>query len=86
MEVVLEELSAPGCSHCRQFEEFWHSIENQFPHVRYKNISIVTPEGAEIAQKYQIFSSPGIIMNGVLFSTGGFNRDKVFAKLKELSQ
>jgi len=85
-DVTLEELSAPGCQICRQFEEFWHSIESQFTNVKYKNISVTTPEGMEMAGKYEIFSSPGIVINGELFSTGGFNKDKFVAKLKEISQ
>jgi len=85
-DVTLEELSAPGCQICRQFEEFWHSIESQFTNVKYKNISVTTPKGMEMAGKYEIFSSPGIVINGELFSTGGFNKDKFVAKLKEISQ
>jgi len=85
-EVILEELSAPGCQICRQFEEFWHSIESQFPNVKYKNISVTAPEGMEMAGKYEIFASPGIIINGELFSTGGFDKEKFTTKLKEISQ
>ena len=85
-EVILEELSSPGCHICKIFEEFWHSsIESQFPNVRYRNISVTTPEGIEMVGKYGIFASPGIIINGELFSTGGFNREKFIQKLKELS-
>ena len=84
-EVILEELSAPDCHICKMFEEFWHSVENQFPNVKYRNISVTTPEGTEMAGKYEIFSSPGIIINGELFSTGGFNKEKFIQKLKELS-
>ena len=85
-EIMLEELSAPGCQICKQFEEFWHSIEGQFPNVKYKNISVASPEGMEMAGKYEIFASPGIIINGVLWATGGFDKEKFVAKLKELLQ
>ena len=84
--VVLEELAAPGCHICRQFEEFWHSIEKDWSNVSYKKISIIDPEGQQLAQKHMIFASPGIILNGELWATGGFNRDKFLEKLKELSQ
>ena len=40
--VVLEELSSPGCHICRQFEEFWHTIEKDWPNVTYKNVSVIT--------------------------------------------
>jgi len=83
--IMLEELSSPGCHICKQFEEFWHSIEKDWPNVTYKNVDVTTPEGTELAQKYMIMASPGIIINGELWSTGGFNKDKFVEKLKELS-
>jgi len=85
-EVTLEELSSPGCQICKAFEEFWHSIESHFPNVRYKNISATTPEGIEMAGTYEIFASPGIVLNGELFSAGKFDKDKFMKKLKEVSQ
>lgn len=84
--VILEELSAPGCAICKKFELFWHSIEKNWPKVTYKNISLLSPEGQEMVQKHMIFASPGIIINGELFSTGGYDEKKFLEKLKELSQ
>ena len=84
--ITLEELTSPGCHICKAFEEFWHSIEKDWPNVTYKNISIVTPEGQEMAGKYMIFASPGIILNGELWATGGFDRDAFIKKLEELSR
>ena len=84
--VTLEELSSPGCHICKEFEEFWRSLEKDWPKVTYKNVSVITPEGQEMAQKYMIFASPGIILNGELWATGGFNRDNFIEKLKELSR
>lgn len=81
---MLEELVSPGCQICRQFEEFWHSIEKDWPNVTYRKIDVTTPEGMEMAQKYMIFASPGIIFNGKLFATGGFDKQKFVQKLKEL--
>lgn len=83
--ILLEELSAPGCKICKAFEEFWHSIEKDWPNVAYKNISVVTSEGQEMVQKYMIFASPGIVINSDLFATGGFDKNKFVEKLKELS-
>lgn len=83
--VLLEELVSPGCHICKQFEEFWHSIEKEWPNVTYKKVDILTPEGQQMAQKYMIFASPGIILNGELWATGGFDRAKFIEKLKKLS-
>ena len=83
--VLLEELSSPGCQVCKAFEAFWHSIEHDWPNVTYKKIDVTTPEGQEMAGKHMIFASPGIILNGELWATGGFDKKKVLEKLKELS-
>ena len=84
-EVVVESVSSPNCHNCRIFEEFWHSIESQYPNVKYRNISVIDSEGAEMASRYGIFVSPGIIINGELFSVGGVDKDKFTQKIKELS-
>lgn len=84
--ILLEELTSPGCQICKQFEAFWHSIEKDWPNVSYKKVEILTPEGQAMAQKYMIFASPGIILNGELWATGGFDRQKFIQKLHELSQ
>ncbi len=83
--VTLDELSAPGCAICHRFEEFWHSIENDWPNVAYRNVDVTTPEGQELVQKYMIMASPGIILNGELWATGGFDKEKFVEKLEELS-
>jgi len=84
--INLEELSSPGCHICKQFEEFWHSIEADWPNVNYKNVDVTTSEGQEMAGKYMIMASPGIVLNGELWSTGGYNKNKFLEKLKELSE
>tara|TARA_Y100000310_G_C20140519_1_gene560057 strand:+ start:270 stop:536 length:267 start_codon:yes stop_codon:yes gene_type:complete len=85
-DVVLQELSSPGCHNCQAFIEFWHSIEKDWPNVKFQDIGLMTPEGQEMVQKYQIMASPGIILNGELFSTGGVDKDKFVAKLQEISK
>ncbi|MCI0542744.1 thioredoxin family protein [bacterium] len=84
-DVILEEISSPGCTHCAAFETWWHTLEKEWPNVKYKNTSVTTPEGQELVSKHMIFASPGVIINGELFSTGGVDKDKFLAKLKELS-
>ena len=84
-EILLEELSSPGCTHCKEFQEFWHSIEKDWPNVKFQDVSITTTEGQELVQKHMIFASPGIIVNGELFSTGGVDKKKFVEKLKALS-
>ncbi len=84
--VKLELLTSPGCVHCHAFLEFWKTAQKDWPNVHFKEINVVTPEGQEIAGKYMIFASPGIIINGELWASGGFDREKFIQKLKEVSQ
>jgi alkyl hydroperoxide reductase subunit AhpF len=85
-EITVEALSSPGCHNCQVFEDFWNSVASEYPNVKYRHIEITDPEGMEMASKYSIFSSPGIVVNGELFSTGGVNKDEFLAKIKELSK
>lgn len=83
--VTLDVLHSPGCHICALFLEFWHSIEKDWPNVTLHDVSIIDPAGQEMAQKYMILASPGIILNGELWATGGFDKEKFVTKLKELS-
>ena len=83
-EVELIELTSPGCSHCKTFQEFWHTVEKDWPQVKFREVSVTTSEGQTLAGKYMIFASPGIILNGELFSTGGVNKEAFLNKLKIL--
>lgn len=85
-EIILDVLASPGCQICRVFEEFWHSIEKEWSNVKFRIFDVTTPEGQEMAQKYMIFASPGIIVNGELWATGGFDKDKFLKKLVELGK
>lgn len=83
--VSLEVLSSPGCQVCKVFEEYWRSIEKDWPNVTFRKLEITTEEGQALVQKYMIMSSPGIILNGELWATGGFKQEKFIQKLKEIS-
>lgn len=84
-EVKVEMLTSPGCHNCKKFLEFWEPIAGDWPNVSFKELNVIDPEGQELAQKYMIMSSPGIILNDELFSTGGVSQDEFLDKLKELS-
>lgn len=84
--VLLEVLHSPGCQTCKQFEAFWRGIEKEWPNVTYKDLDILTPAGQEIASKYMILASPGIVINGTLWATGGFDRKKFLETLKQISE
>lgn len=83
---MLQMVSSPGCSHCRAFRSFWEGVAKDWSTVRFEEVDVTTPRGQELAGKHLIFASPGIILNGELFSTGGVNEEKFLSKIKELSQ
>ncbi len=83
--IIVEEVFSPGCHTCKELEVFWGTIAGDFPNVVFKRLSILDPEGQEQIQKHMIFASPGIIINGELFSSGGYNKEGLIAKLKEFS-
>lgn len=84
-QVVLEEVFAPGCHTCKELEAFWLTIKSDFPNVQFDRVDVTTDRGQELAQKYMIFASPGIIVNGELFATGGFDKETLVEKLKAAS-
>ena len=84
--ITLDVLTAPGCHICRAFEGFWRTIEKDWPDATFREVDVTTSEGQELAQKHMIFASPGIILNGELWATGGFDKNNFIQRLKELSQ
>jgi len=83
--ITLAELFLPGCHICEAFEQYWHSIEKDWPNVMFSKIDSTTEEGMALAQKHQIFVAPGIFLNGELWSSGGFDKKEFVLKLTELS-
>jgi glutaredoxin len=83
--VSLVEVTSPNCPPCEGFERFWDTIKAEWPNVSFQKIDVTTTEGADLAQKHMILSAPGILVNGELLSSGGFDPKKLIAKLRELS-
>ncbi len=83
--ISLEVLTSPGCTHCHAFLEYWKTAGANWPNVTMTEVSLITPQGQEMAGKYQIFASPGIVINNELFATGGFDPKKLEEKLKTVS-
>ena len=84
--ISLQVLKTPGCHICHNFLEFWEKHKAEYPNVTTEVLDVVESEKAqELVQKFQIFSSPGIFLNGALWASGGYNENDFLAKLKELS-
>ncbi|MBI4133940.1 MAG: thioredoxin family protein [Candidatus Terrybacteria bacterium] len=84
MTVELIEVSVPGCVDCTRFKKYWEETRSQFPGVAFREVDALTPEGQNLLLEHQILASPGILVNGSLFSTGPVPKDALAAKLREL--
>lgn len=81
---TIQFLTMPGCHNCEAAKKIFDEIMPDFPHIKVEEIDMSTPEGQELVQKYSIMASPGIVINGELFSTGGVDRDKLIEKMRSL--
>ncbi len=78
-------LTMAGCHSCEAVKKIFDEIMPEFKDkVEVVEIDIASPEGQELAGKYGVMASPGIVINDELFSTGGVDKDKLIEKLKSL--
>ena len=77
-------LTMPDCHSCKAVKKILDEMIPNFPNVKVAEIDMMTSEGQELVQKYGIMSSPGIIIDRELFSTGGVDRKKLVEKLETL--
>lgn len=81
--IKIQELSTKGCSHCQEARKILEQeIKSKFPNVEMEFIDMLTEQGQKMVQEYGIMASPGIIVNGELFSTGGLDKNKLIDKIK----
>ncbi len=73
-----------GCVHCSQAKDILKKIKPEYPRLSVTEVDIITPKGQKLVGKYSIMSSPGIIINGKLFSMGGSTEKELRKKLDEL--
>ena len=85
-KIKIQEISTPGCSHCAAAKKILEEdIKSQFPEVEVEYLDLFSDEGQKLVQEHGIMSSPGIIVNGEVFSVGGLNKGKLIEKIKQLS-
>lgn len=85
MVTKLQEVSVPGCVDCARFKKLWEErLGKEFPLVQFQEVSAISPEGQTLVAEHGIMASPGIIINGELFSVGPVNERGLREKLKQL--
>lgn len=84
--MTLQFLTAPGCHICEEVRKILKEIKIDFPDLEIEEIDMTTPRGQELVQRHSIMVSPGIIIEGELFSSGGVDKEKLINKLRSLSE
>ena len=79
-------LTMDGCHSCATVKKAIEELKPEFPNLEIEEIDITTPKGQELVQKYQIMASPGIIINGEIFSTGPVSKGELREKFTEMKE
>lgn len=82
--IIVQFVTSPGCTHCAEVRKVFEDLKPKYPEMQIEEIDVTTPQGMELVAKYTIMSSPGVIVNGELFSTGGINKESFIKKLESL--
>lgn len=77
-------VTSESCTHCMLAKEALDKIKKDMPDLKIEVIDLLKPEGQEVAQKYGIMASPGIIINGKLAFQGGATEEQLREKFREL--
>lgn len=84
MKNKIQFLTMVGCHNCEAVKKIFDEIMPDFKNIEVTEIDIASPEGQELAGKYMVMASPGIVINDELFSTGGVDKGQLIAKLQSL--
>ncbi|MBI4117837.1 MAG: thioredoxin family protein [Parcubacteria group bacterium] len=76
----------PGCQHCIAVKATLEKMKKDYPELAIEEIDMITPEGQALVQKYDILSSPGILVNDEFFAFGGATEDQFKKKFDELKK
>ncbi|KKU25134.1 MAG: Glutaredoxin/thioredoxin-like protein [Microgenomates group bacterium GW2011_GWA2_46_16] len=82
--ITIQFVTVPGCHECAKAKKIFEELKPQYPEMQIEEIDAATAKGMELVQKYSIMASPGIIINGELFSTGALNKEDFVKKLHQL--
>lgn len=79
--IKVEVLEVPGCVCCAAVKDILRKLKDEFDlGIKVWDLS----KHPELAQKYQLLTSPGIVINGKLELTGEVDEMEMRAKLEEV--
>ena len=83
--ITIQLVSTPGCSHCEEVRKVLNEVKPQYPQMQIQELDATNPDGLELVTKHGILASPGVVINGELFATGGINKGSLIKKLDSLT-
>lgn len=73
-----------GCVHCKQILGTLEKLKKDYPSLEVEDLDMLSERGQKIVQENAILASPGILVNGEFFASGGASEDQLRKKFEEL--
>lgn len=84
MKVTL--IRPDGCAHCVAVKATLEELKKDYPSLEVEEIDMTTEEGQKLVQKHGIMASPGILIDGEFFLSGGGTKKQFVEKFEEISK
>jgi glutaredoxin len=72
---ILEYITSPGCSDCRQFEELITQVQPDFPSLEVHEVAGETPRGLEVSVGRGILRFPIIVLDDEIIGIEAMTED-----------
>jgi len=82
--VNLEIISSPGCANCEKAKNLILKIAKDYTYLKVKEMSII--DNPELAIKYQIMSSPWVVINGRLVFSWWVNEKELRNEIEKANK
>lgn len=77
MSKKVQLVTTTNCAHCMQAKGHLEKIKKDMPELDVEVYDLLDPKGMELAQKYGVMASPGIIIDGKLAFQGGATEEQL---------
>lgn len=78
-------ITTQGCSHCIEAKKILNTLKSEY-NLKIEEVDATSSHGQELVRKYNIFSSPGILINDQFFAMGGATEAQLRKKFDTLKR
>mgnify|MGYP001563864757 FL=1 len=71
-------------AHCKAVKATLEEMRSDYPDIIIEEVDMLTPKGQKLVKKYNILSSPGILVTDEFFVFGGATKEQFKKKFAEL--